>query len=87
MKNLLVGFTVALATAALVAPADACPFCSAVSLTLAQEIAQSQAAVIGRLVEPPRRQPSRPPPTARFPRESSPWSRCSRVPIWSPRPA
>ncbi|MBM4012166.1 MAG: hypothetical protein FJ286_12435 [Planctomycetes bacterium] len=53
MKNLLVGFTVALATAALVAPADACPFCSAVSLTLAQEIAQSQAAVIGRLVEPP----------------------------------
>jgi len=31
----------------------ACPFCSAVSLTFAQEIAQSQAAVIGRLVEPP----------------------------------
>ena len=28
----------------------ACPFCSAVSLTFAQEIAQSQAAVIARLV-------------------------------------
>jgi hypothetical protein len=34
-------------------PAVACPFCSAVSLTFAQEIAQSQAAVIARLVEPP----------------------------------
>lgn len=33
--------------------AQACPFCSAVSLTFAQEIAQSQAAVIARLVEPP----------------------------------
>ena len=33
--------------------AEACPFCSAVSLTFAQEIAQSQAAVIARLVEPP----------------------------------
>jgi len=33
--------------------ATACPFCSAVSLTFAQEIAQSQAAVIGELVEPP----------------------------------
>ncbi|MFM9058150.1 MAG: hypothetical protein ACKOSQ_03305 [Planctomycetaceae bacterium] len=33
--------------------ATACPFCSAVSLTFAQEIAQSQAAVIARLVEPP----------------------------------
>lgn len=31
----------------------ACPFCSAVSLTFAQEIAQSQAAVVARLVEPP----------------------------------
>ena len=31
----------------------ACPFCSAVSLTFAQEIAQSQTAVIVRLVEPP----------------------------------
>ena len=34
-------------------PTRACPFCSAVSLTFAQEIAQSQAAVIARLVEPP----------------------------------
>lgn len=33
--------------------ARACPFCSAVSLTFAQEIAQSQVAVIARLVEPP----------------------------------
>ena len=31
----------------------ACPFCSAVSLTFAQEIAQSQVAAIVRLVEPP----------------------------------
>ncbi|MGI9177121.1 MAG: hypothetical protein ACR2IT_04610 [Pirellulales bacterium] len=35
------------------AAALACPFCSAVSLTFAQEIAQSDAAVIARLVEPP----------------------------------
>jgi hypothetical protein len=33
--------------------AESCPFCSAVSLTFSQEIAQSQAAVIARLVEPP----------------------------------
>jgi hypothetical protein len=33
--------------------ATACPFCSAVSLTFAQEIAQSQAAVVVKLVEPP----------------------------------
>jgi hypothetical protein len=33
--------------------ARACPFCSAVSLTFAQEIAQSDAAVIARLVEAP----------------------------------
>ncbi|MEC8737107.1 MAG: hypothetical protein VXX91_02675, partial [Planctomycetota bacterium] len=31
----------------------ACPFCSAVSLTFSQEINQSDAAVIARLVEPP----------------------------------
>jgi hypothetical protein len=43
-----------LAVAAIWSPvARACPFCSAVSLTFAQEIAQSQAAVIARLVEPP----------------------------------
>jgi hypothetical protein len=35
------------------AAARGCPFCSAVSLTFAQEIAQSEAAVIARLVEPP----------------------------------
>ena len=34
---------------ALPAAAQACPFCSAVSLTFAQEIAQSQAAVIATL--------------------------------------
>ncbi len=33
--------------------ARGCPFCSAVSLTFSQEIAQSDAAVIARLVEPP----------------------------------
>ena len=37
----------------LAAVVRACPFCSAVSLTFAQEIAQSQAAVIARLVESP----------------------------------
>ena len=41
------------AVAGLATRAPACPFCSAVSLTFAQEIAQSQAAVIARLVEPP----------------------------------
>ncbi len=35
------------------APVRACPFCSAVSLTFAQEIAQSEVAVIAKLVEPP----------------------------------
>ncbi|MFM7033689.1 MAG: hypothetical protein ACKOYJ_00635 [Planctomycetia bacterium] len=35
------------------AVARACPFCSAVSLTFAQEIAQSEAAVIATLVESP----------------------------------
>jgi hypothetical protein len=49
---------VALVTAVLAclqstAPARACPFCSAVSLTFSQEIAQSEVAVIGRLVKPP----------------------------------
>ena len=47
---LLAGFV---AIVGLAAPAVACPFCSAVSLTFSQEIAQSQAAVIARLVEPP----------------------------------
>ena len=44
---------VALACLALPTAAWACPFCSAVSLTFAQEIAQSDAAVIVKLVEPP----------------------------------
>ena len=44
---------VALVAVAFPAVARACPFCSAVSLTFAQEIAQSQAAVIAKLVEPP----------------------------------
>ena len=35
------------------ASVSACPFCSAVSLTFSQEIAQSQVAVIARLIEPP----------------------------------
>ena len=33
--------------------ARACPFCSAVSLTFSQEIDQSAAAVVARLVTPP----------------------------------
>jgi hypothetical protein len=44
---------VALLAVASPAVARACPFCSAVSLTFAQEIAQSQAAVIAKLVQPP----------------------------------
>jgi hypothetical protein len=44
---------VGLFLAALASPARACPFCSAVSLTFAQEIAQSEAAVIAKLVESP----------------------------------
>jgi hypothetical protein len=53
MKNLLLGCVVMLATVAVASSARACPFCSAVSLTFAQEIAQSQAAVIAKLIEPP----------------------------------
>jgi len=44
----------AVATALVVPrPVVACPFCSAVSLTFAQEIDQGQAAVIAKLVKPP----------------------------------
>jgi hypothetical protein len=46
---LLLGLLTMLATPS----ARACPFCSSVSLTFAQEIAQSEVAVIARLVEPP----------------------------------
>ena len=58
MRNLLFGqwIVALLGIGMLVGQArqvQACPFCSAVSLTFAQEIAQSQAAVIVRLVEPP----------------------------------
>jgi hypothetical protein len=53
MRNLLVGCAAMLVAMAASATTVACPFCSAVSLTFAQEIAQSQAAVIARLVEPP----------------------------------
>lgn len=51
MRNLL--RLAVLSLAIVPAVARACPFCSAVSLTFAQEIAQSEAAVIARLVEPP----------------------------------
>jgi len=51
-KRFLVGLLAA-GLAAGRAPVEACPFCSAVSLTFSQEIAQSEAAVIARLVEPP----------------------------------
>ena len=53
MKNFLAGCLIAVVTATLPVTVVACPFCSAVSLTFSQEIAQSQAAVIARLVEPP----------------------------------
>ena len=63
--NLLarVAFTAVILAAPAIA--QACPFCSAVSLTFAQEIAQSQAAVIARLVEPP-------PPGSLSPRADGP---------------
>jgi len=50
------GIVVAVVVAALLVqglPARACPFCSAVSLTFSQEIAQSETAVIAKLVAPP----------------------------------
>jgi len=54
LRSLVAAVTVlGLALGSLPRPAAACPFCSAVSLTFAQEIAQSQAAVIARLVEAP----------------------------------
>ena len=51
--SLLIRLAVLVVAGAAAVPARACPFCSAVSLTFAQEIEQSQAAVIARLVEPP----------------------------------
>ena len=53
LSRLSLVVALALSVAAVGFVARACPFCSAVSLTFAQEIAQSQAAVIARLVEPP----------------------------------
>ncbi|MFM7206081.1 MAG: hypothetical protein ACKO4T_05340 [Planctomycetaceae bacterium] len=53
MRILLTGCLALLAVAVVTAPVRACPFCSAVSLTFSQEIAQSPAAVIARLVESP----------------------------------
>ena len=56
MQKLRGIFGAAVVVAALSAPAlpaRACPFCSAVSLTFSQEIAQSEAAVIARLLTPP----------------------------------
>ncbi|NBW87221.1 MAG: hypothetical protein EBR23_10455 [Planctomycetia bacterium] len=54
MSRILRSLAIAAAiVAGLTAGARACPFCSAVSLTFAQEIAQSKATVIARLVEPP----------------------------------
>jgi len=50
---LLLHLVIVVVAGAAALPARACPFCSAVSLTFAQEIEQSQAAVIARLVEPP----------------------------------
>ena len=66
---------VALACLALPTAAWACPFCSAVSLTFAQEIAQSDAAVIVKLVEPPPTAAVGPSLWVRSPRGSSRWSR------------
>ncbi len=53
MMNLVLRCAAVLVAVTLTATAVACPFCSAVSLTFSQEIAQSQAAVIAKLVEPP----------------------------------
>lgn len=53
MRKRLLGGLVLLVAAGVAASVRACPFCSAVSLTFSQEIAQSQAAVIAKLVEPP----------------------------------
>ena len=53
LGSCLLTLAVGLATASLAGRAAACPFCAAVSLTFAQEIAQSEAAVVAELVEPP----------------------------------
>jgi hypothetical protein len=53
LQFLSVRFLFVLCVALMPAVTRACPFCSAVSLTFAQEIAQSEVAVIAKLVEPP----------------------------------
>ena len=53
MKTFLIGCLILVMAATTPATATACPFCSAVSLTFSQEIAQSQAAVIAKLIESP----------------------------------
>lgn len=53
--GLVAAVTAIAATSSLATRALACPFCSAVSLTFSEEIANSQVAVIAKLVEPPPR--------------------------------
>ena len=53
--GLLAAVAAIAATSSLATRALACPFCSAVSLTFSEEIANSQVAVIAKLVEPPPR--------------------------------
>jgi hypothetical protein len=54
LRLLMAGIVVAVVSSAS-RPAGACPFCSAVSLTFSEEIANAQVAVIAKLVEPPPR--------------------------------
>ena len=53
LARFVLTLAVGMATAGLAGRAAACPFCAAVSLTFAQEIDQSETAVIAALVEPP----------------------------------
>ncbi len=53
LARFVLTLAVGTATAGLAGRAAACPFCAAVSLTFAQEIDQSETAVIAALVEPP----------------------------------
>lgn len=52
-RTLLIALCTVSAAALLVEVVRACPFCSAVSLTFSEEIANSQVALIAKLVEPP----------------------------------
>ncbi len=53
MVRLLASLLVVLAILGTVAPALACPFCSAVALTFTEEINNNDVAVIARLIDPP----------------------------------